>query len=84
MGRHNGEQDNLEQELAIKQSVGVNGATGVQTQTSLLIQNLISQSQKQQKEKTRFQMTAYDILFNPLRAEHPFGKFNNDFADLDI
>jgi hypothetical protein len=36
---------------------------------------MIQQSQKQQKEKPRFQMTAYDILFNPLRAEHPFGKY---------
>ena len=45
------------------------------TATSSLIQNLIQQTQKEQKAKSRFQMTAYDILFNPLRAEHPFGKF---------
>jgi len=51
----------------------INGAGQQQSQTASLIQNLIGgQNQKQQKEKSRFQMTAFDILFNPLRAEHPF------------
>lgn len=49
------------------------GGSGT-NQTSTLIQNLI-QTSKQPKEKSRFQMTAFDILFNPLRAEHPFGKY---------
>jgi hypothetical protein len=37
---------------------------------SSVIQNII----QKQKEKTRFQVTAFDILFNPLRQNHIFGK----------
>ena len=40
---------------------------------SSLIQNIIQK--QQQKEKSRFQVTAFDILFNPLRQNHIFGKF---------
>ena len=55
------------------QAPKIGGSSGQdQVAESSVIQNII---QKQQKEKTRFQVTAFDILFNPLRQNHTFGKF---------
>jgi len=28
------------------------------------------------KDKNRFKMTSFDLLTNPLRADHPFGKYS--------
>lgn len=48
------------------------GLSSGQTQTSQFIQNLIQQQVKSQNQKSRYQLTAFDILFNPLRKDHPF------------
>ncbi|MFS8160495.1 MAG: hypothetical protein ACMG6E_09880 [Candidatus Roizmanbacteria bacterium] len=41
------------------------------------VQYLISSGSQQQgrkRDKDRFRLATFDILMNPLRADHPFGK----------
>lgn len=62
-------------QIGSQQRVNKNdGFNGDANQPSSMIQSIIQSSQAKQKERTRYQMTAYDILFNPLRSTHPFGK----------
>jgi hypothetical protein len=53
-------------------AAGGGNAVSSASQTSQFIQNLIQQQVKSQNQKSRYQLTAYDILFNPLRKDHPF------------
>jgi hypothetical protein len=31
------------------------------------------------RDKSRFRVTTFDLLTNPLRSDHPFGKISNHF-----
>ena len=53
----------------------ISGSEHVPEDDSVVFATPNGVSLNKQKDKNRFKMTTFDILTNPLRADHPFGKF---------